>query len=455
MVEVLDAHPQAWQLEVLEQYDHRSRRISIRSGHGVGKSTVLAWMMLHHILCRFPQKTAVTAPTEKQLFDALWAEFRTWANKLPPLLRQLIDVRSDRCELLGAPSESFITLKTSRVEQPDAMQGVHADWVLLIADEASGVPEQVFEAAMGSMSGHNAVTILAGNPVRAQGFFYDTHSRLADSWWTRCVPCAESPYVSADYAAEVARSYGEHSNAYRVRVLGEFPTTDDDTVVPFALVEAARHRDVTVAKTAPVVWGVDCARFGSDRSALAKRQSHVLLEPVKSWRKLDTMELAGRLKLEYDQCPAWLRPVEINVDAIGIGAGVVDRLRQLGLPVRGVNVSESPAATNADRYANLRAELWFAAAEWFAKRDCRIPDTGADTDVFIRELVTPKYRFRPGSGKVFVESKDDLKRRGMPSPDLADAFVLTFASNAVTLLHGQFASTSWNHKLSAPLKGLV
>lgn len=451
--EVLGATPEPWQDDALAAYDAGKRRISIRSGHGVGKTTLLAWMIVHHLICRFPQKTVITAPTAAQLWDALWAETKAWIGKLPEPLKVLLNVKSERIELLAAPEESFVSARTSRAEQPEALQGVHSDNVLLIADEASGIPEPVFEAAAGSMSGHAAVTVLAGNPVRGQGFFYDTHHKLADMWTIFHVPCSASRFVSQDFVEDMKRRYGETSNAFRVRVLGEFPIRDDDTVIPFDLVEAATTRDVQPQRTARIVWGVDPARFGNDRSALAKRQGNTLIEPVRSFRQLDTMQLAGRIKHEWDETDVKQRPVDICVDVIGIGAGVYDRLRQLGLPARPINVSESPSL-HKEKYRNLRAELWFRAKEWFTRRDCRIPKQ----DDLIEELVAPRFKFSSQNGKVIVESKEDMKKRGVldggRSPDLADAFVLTFAGEAALLLTGA-GQQSWSKPLSNPLKGLV
>lgn len=458
--EVFKAIPWPWQLEAMEQYNARTRRISIRSGHRVGKTTLLAWMILHHILFRYPQKTQITAPTEKQLYNALWAEVKKWYARLPQVLQDRIEIKHDRAEFREAPGLSFTTCATSRAETPEALQGVHSDWVLLIGDEASGIPEAVFEAAVGSMAGPNAMTVLAGNPVRGQGFFFDTHGKLADMWWTRKVSCLEVPeQVTEDFVEDVKRRYGENSNAFRVRVLGEFPVSDDDTVIPFDLVEAALTRDVSTSKTAAVIWGVDCARFGRDRSTLAKRQANRLIEPIRWWVKLDSMELAARIKLEWDECPNMLKPTEINIDVIGWGAGTVDRLRELGLPARGINTSESPSVSDAARYANLKAELWFKARQWFANRDCRLPDQYAtrrhDEADLIEELTKPKYSFRKGSQKIQIESKDDLKKRGMESPDLADAFVLTFASDAITLAFGRAAGTSWNKPINRKIKTVV
>jgi hypothetical protein len=452
-----------WQREAMRWYNARERRISIKSGHGIGKTTLLAWLMWHMQLVRFPMKVAATAPTEKQLFNALWSEYRSWGDRMPRELRELVEITSDRSELKAAPADSWISVATARADQPEAIAGIHRNdgSVLLIVDEASGVAEKVYETGQGSMSGPTAMTILTGNPVRGQGYFFDTHGKNADIWKTRTVSCLEMSEnaVVKDYVEQVARSYGRDSNVFRVRVLGEFPVRDDDTVIPFELVEPALTRDIIIPKTAPVVWGLDCARFGSDRSALAKRQTKVLLEPIKWWTKLDTMELAGRVKLEYDTQPPHLRPIEINIDSIGIGAGVVDRLRELQLPARGINVSESPAAVNADKYANLRAELWFKAYEWFAGRDVKLPEgyekPKSQGDDLVTELTAPRYKFRPGSGKVAVESKDEMRKRGMRSPDLADALILTFATDAITLALGHFGSTNWSKKISRPLKGIV
>jgi hypothetical protein len=438
--EQLGVEPDPWQIELLDAINKGHRRISIRSGHGVGKSTGASWAMLWYFLTRYPVKVVVTAPTSAQLYDALFAEVKRWVKELQPALQDLIEMKAERIELKASATEAFISARTSRAEQPEALQGIHADNVMLIADEASGVPEQVFEAAAGSMSGHNALTILLGNPVRSSGFFYDTHTRLANEWWTRRVSCLDSPRVSDAYVTEMASRYGEESNAYRIRVLGEFPLSDDNTVIGMELIESAVYRDVAFNPTAPVIWGVDVARFGSDSSALCKRKGNVVTEQIKRWRNLDLMQLTGAVKAEYDALEAKERPTEILVDSIGLGAGVVDRLRELNLPARGINVSESPAMGNT--YRNLRAELWYKAKQWLEKRDCKIPKD----EQLINELAMVRYTFT-SNGKIQIESKDDIRRRGLSSPDLADAFVLTFASDAGVALHGSSFSSPWSKPL--------
>ena len=443
--DILGAEPLPYQAEFLEALADGERKMSVRSGHGTGKSTAASWAMLWFVMLRFPNKVVVTAPTSGQLFDALFAELKRWINELPEPLKVMLIVKNDRVELAAAPSEAFISARTSRAETPEALAGVHSDNVMLVVDEASGVPEAVFEAAAGSMSGHSAVTIMLSNPTRSSGTFFESQTRLSGSWWTRRWSCVDSPLVSDEFVDEMRLRYGEDSNAFRIRVLGEFPLADDDTIIPFHLVESAMHRDIQVAEDTAVVWGLDVARFGSDKTALARRQGAVITD-ISSWQGLDLMQTVGRVKAEYDGLSPSQRPREILVDVIGMGGGVVDRLRELGLPVRGVNVGEAPSM--GDTYSNLRAELWFKMRGWLEQRTSRLPKN----DQLIAELTSIRYSFL-SSGKMKAESKDDMRKRGLASPDLADAVCLTLAADAVTAMGGR--SPSWGAPLRRNLKGVA
>jgi phage terminase large subunit len=440
---ILRVKPDLWQSEVMEAVARGDRGVSIRSGHGVGKTSCLSWLALWWIGTHYHAKVILTAPTSAQLQDALLPETKAWLKQSAPDFRNLFNVKADRLELVQDPERNFISAKTSRAEQPDALQGVHADNVLLICDEASGVPEAVYEAAGGSMSALNASMVLAGNPVRSSGYFYDTFHKLADSWTTFHVSCVDTGRVSREYVEECRLRYGEESNVYRVRVLGEFPRGDDDTVIPQALITEAVSRDVEPTEFGSVVWGVDVARFGSDSSALCKRKGNAVTEPIRLWRNLDTMQLTGAIKIEYDATKE--KPSEIFVDSIGLGAGVVDRLRELGIPVYGVNVAESPAM--GEQYLNLRSELWYAAKAWLEGRDVRLPRDSALTT----ELAMVRYSYT-SSGRVKIEGKAELKKRGVSSPDSADSFVLTFASNAGTAMGARFKSM---RKMKRNLVGVV
>jgi hypothetical protein len=223
-----------------------------------------------------------------------------------------------------------------------------------------------------------------------------------------------------------------------VRVLGEFPTQSDDVLLPLHLVEDAVTRDVEAGPTTPVIWGLDVARFGSDRSALAKRQGNVLIEPIKTWQNKDLMELSGIVLSEYDAVPYSMRPQAIYIDAIGLGAGLADRLRELDMPAVGISVSETASLKN--KFNRLRDELFWSAREWFEARDVKIPSD----DTLIAELTGIRYKYL-STGKLKVESKDEMKRRGQRSPDVADAFVLSFAQQGA--LAGGY-SRGYNHNRS-------
>jgi hypothetical protein len=437
------------QREILDAVSRGERRISVRSGHGVGKTACLAWIVVWQLCVRGPQRTVCTAPTSGQLFDALYAETVIWMKKLPPLWQELFEIKADEISLKAAAKQNFTSFKTSRPETPEALAGVHSEGgsVVLIADEASGVAEAVFEAASGSMSGHNACMILAGNPVRTSGLFFDTHHKLKDIWRTIHISCIGHRRVPRDFVDDMRRRYGEDSNAYRVRVLGEFPKAEADVVIPWELKEASLKRDVKPLMVRPL-WGVDCATSG-DRATLAKRKGNVLLDKVKAWSDLDTMQIVGRVKTEWDQTPPSERPEDILVDSIGLGAGVADRLRELNLPARGINVAESAALT--DQYRNLKAELWFAARKWFETRDCNL----AMDEELGEELVSVRYLPPESSGKLQIEKKEETRKRLGRSPDLAEAFVLTFAGEAVSALLGSSHSTNWKTAVKRVIRGIT
>jgi hypothetical protein len=295
------------------------------------------------------------------------------------------------------------------------------------------------------MSGHSAVTILLSNPTRSSGTFFETQNRLSSSWWTRRWSCVESPLVSNEFVEEMKLRYGEDSNAFRIRVLGEFPQADDDTIIPFHLAEAAMRRDIEADEGVRPIWAVDPARFGSDRTAFCRRIGGVITE-ITSWQGLDTMQTVGRIKAEYDAQSVNMRPSLILVDSIGIGAGVVDRLRELGLPTRGVNVAEAPSM--GGMYNNLRTELWFKTKAWLEDRSCRIPEN----DELLAELTSIRYTFA-SNGKMAAESKDQMRKRGLRSPDLADAVCLTMAGQAATALSGRMGGLG--KRLRRGLKGIA
>ena len=385
-------------------------------------SAMAAWTITWFCNTRAPFKCAVTAPSAPQLFDVLVPETRKWFERLPKAWNQLWDMTSDHIRL-KSDQECFITFRTSRPETPEAMAGLHSTNILLVADEASGVDEAVYEAAGGSMSSPGAITLLIGNPTRSTGFFWRAHTLERDRWHCMAVSCLDSPRVSRDYIDEMARRYGENSNAWRIRVLGQFPQAEDDTLIPAELVDSAMQRDVPLDEKAPLIFGVDVARYGNDASCLVKRQGYCVVEPPRRWRNISTMQLAGAIKDEYEMSFG-NKPKLIVVDSIGIGAGVVDRLHEQGLPVLGVNVGEQ--SSTKERFMRLRDEMWFQCKEWLGTRRVRLPKDDQLRD----DLCGPKFTFT-SDGRIQVESKERMRARGLPSPDAADALILSLAEHGL------------------------
>ena len=426
--DVFDAEPDPWQAEALGALAEHDK-VSIRSGHGVGKSTLDSWAILWFLSCFFPAKVPCAAPTLHQLKDILWSELTYWHGRMPRQLKDQFGISNSdqnmQVYLKSSPQASFAVARTGRADNPEALQGFHSENLMFVLDEASGIADPVFEVAQGALSTPGSKVIMTANPTRTSGYFYDSHNKMRNRWHCIRVSCEDSPRVSKQYIEDVAQQFGSESNVFRVRVQGEFPDTEDDVLIPLHLIESALEREVEPSEFVKPIWGLDVARFGNDDSALAKRQGNVQLEPVKHWHGNDVMETVGRVVQEWENTDTWERPAEICVDVIGIGSGVVDRLRELGLPVKAVNVAEK--AYNP-RYMRLRDELWWRTKEFFEQRNCKI----CDDQLLISELTDVKYKIE-SSGKTKVESKDDMKKRVGKSPDVADAWVLTFAGAIQTM----------------------
>lgn len=397
------------------------REISVRSGVGAGKTRLAAVIAAWFVATRNPAKVVVTAPGAPQLHDAFLPELKTLFRRLPPWLRQLFEVKSDRIELREAPEEVFISARTASADRPEIMQGVHSENILLIVDEASGIRDETLVAALGVMSAENATLLMISNPTRLLGFFADSHRKpsFAARFRKHHLSYQNSPRVSSEYVSMIAARYGEDSNEYRVRVLGDFPDSDVDSFIPLRIVELAMDRDIVLPYGRERVWGLDVARSGDDDCALCERVGPVV-PWIEGWHGNDLMATTGRLVAKWEATPIPERPVAICIDVIGIGAGVADRAKELDLPVRMVNVSESPSIEG--RYYNQRAELYDQSKEWLRTLSCKLPKN----ERLLRDAIGPRYEYT-SNGRLKIESKESMRARGLDSPDYWDAVILTFA----------------------------
>ncbi len=411
--EALQAQPSQQQLQALEAFAAPGARVAIKSGHGTGKSTLMSWLIFWALTCFDDVKCPVTAPTAHQLQDVLWAEVRKWGGQLPRPWRDELEVTADTIKFKSCPS--FAVARTGRKENPEALQGFHAGNLMFFVDEASGVDDVVFQVAQGALSTPGARVLMAANPTRTSGYFYNAFHRDRDRWTRLTFSCLNSPHVAPEYAREIAESYGEESDIYRVRVLGEFPGASDLQFIPRALVDAAagKHLAKDQYGFAPVILGVDVARFGDDRSIVALRQG-LYCEVLWRGRGVDTMQLADRVAVLWQEHKA----DAVMIDAGGVGAGVCDRLRQMGHRPIDVQFGSASALRNC---LNKRAEMWWRMRDWLRDGGAIPPDSDLRDD-----LTAPEYCFTT-KGLVQLEKKADMKKRGLPSPDLADALALTFA----------------------------
>ena len=460
--------PRKWQEKILRKITTQIQRnngkvepemfrLAVASGRGIGKSALVSWLILWMLSTRLGSTIIVTANTEQQLRSRTWAELGKWitlainshwfaktATTVKPaawfeeaLVR---DLKIDT-------GYYYAQAQLWSEENPDAFAGIHSSYgVCLIMDEASGIPAPIYSVSEGFFSEptNDRYWFCFSNPRRNTGPFYDCFHSKKPYWVTEQIDSRTVEGTDTALFNRMLEQYGEDSTVARVEVLGAFPKMDDDTVIPMELIKSAMGRDVALTSSEPIVWGLDVARFGGDNSALCVRQGNTVFE-VQTFHSMDLMQLCGAIKNRFDDATVMEQPQEILVDVIGIGSGVVDRLRELNLPVRGVNVAEAPSTKK--NYLNLRAELWFAIKDWLAQRDCRLPED----DELCSELAAPSYKYT-SSGKIKLESKEEMRKRGVKSPDRADALALTMASNAA----GASGSMSYlGYNFRQPLKSRI
>lgn len=402
-------------------------RISIVSGTTVGKTAMVSWVIIWFICCHAEGKAIVTSAKYDQVLKTIWPEVRKWSDRLPRAWGKHFTITSERIFLSPALKDRcFASPETAEKENVSAYAGKHDKNIVFIFDEAAGIAHEIWEAARGSFSTPGAMWIVTGNGVYSSGDFYDTHHKNAQYWKTFSFSSLDSPFVSKTYCAEMEQEFGKDSNMYRVRVLGKFPKSDPDTLIRSDLVEEALNRDVKPAEMVERVAGLDPSGGGADAVGFCIRQGP-LVYGFEEWMATEPMPTVGKvMQLWKDR-----KFDKIVVDAIGVGAGVVSRLEELGVPVVPVNVGMPPVMK--PDCLRLRDELWWQAREWFESRIVRVEGDEAILRRFVHEVSTPKYALH-STGKIRVEPKDSMRKpdRIGRSPNLADAFCLTFAQGIPT-----------------------
>ncbi len=433
--EMLGKDPWSKQEEIL--YSIRdNKRTSVRSCHGAGKTSVAAMAALWHLFC-FPASIVVTtAPSWHQVEHLLWREIRSAHEAADhPRIGRIRGVKTELPPLGGMRFVTRLEIATNwyalglSTDKPERFAGLHAEHLMLIVDEASGVDQAIFSAAEGFLTSPGARVLLIGNPTQLSGEFYNSFKGPQASLYNRIhISAFDSPnvtgessrpyLVSQEWIDEHRTMWGEDSPLWYSRVLGEFPEQAEDALVALSWVEAAMRREAEPPDDAPCILGVDVARFGGDSSIIAVRRGDAVTKLLET-RKADTMGVAGWVIHHAQEENA----TEIRIDADGIGAGVFDRLKEQGFNV--VEMRGGMSARDTEQFANARAEWYWGLRERL--------DTGQGAtmalpkdDVLMGELTALKVQYT-SRGQVKIESKDDMRRRGLKSPDKADALMYAFA----------------------------
>ena len=431
--------PEAWQADVLDEIGRQLRanargegsgpvRIAVASGHGVGKSALVAWLLLWASATVPSTRGVVTANTETQLKTKTWVELGKWHALVTTHDFAELGATSLASRLPVPEGAGRIDVVPWAAHNAEAFAGLHnkGSRILVVFDEASAIADAIWETAEGALTdaGTEIVWIAFGNPTRTSGRFFECFHRFRARWHTQQVDSRAVSLTDRQQLARWVADYGEDSDFVRVRVRGQFPRAGSMQFIDSELVEHAMKRPVDPAthQLTPLVMGVDVARFGDDRSVIVLRRGlDARTWPMEKHQGLDLMTLAARVA----ERAAAEGVRAVFVDEGGIGAGVVDRLRQLGVPfVFGVHFGGKPEAWDAEgakpKYANKRAEMWGNMKAWLAQAS--LPD---DADLRA-DLCGCEYGY-DGSQAIQLEKKSDMKKRGLASPDIGDALALTFA----------------------------
>jgi hypothetical protein len=390
-------------------------RIAAVAGNGVGKSTFAAFVMLWFMSTRPNCVGRVTANTGAQLSNGTWRELSLWHNRA--LNKHWFTWTATRFSHVERPETWFLSAVTWNEQKPEAIAGMHGDYVLLIFDEASGIPPAIWEAVEGALTTSGAIWLVLGNATRNTGKFFECFHGMRHRWLCRTIDSRTAKMPDKALIAQWLLDYGEDSDFFRVRVKGVFPNSSTTQFIDSASVTAAQMMTDTALKT-PRVMGVDVARFGDDQSVIVVRDGNKL-EKAMIWqyRGLSIPDFAGHVAEKING----LSPQGVVVDGDGLGAGVVDILRDRGFKIIEFHGGAEPS--DKKMYFNKRAEAWGRMKAWLTSGRASIPVSTELRD----DLVGIEYGYKDTTGQLALEKKADMKKRGLASPDVADALAMTFA----------------------------
>jgi hypothetical protein len=404
-------------------------QIARASGHGIGKSALVAWIILWAISTFEDTKGVVTANTENQLKTKTWAELSKWHRLF--IARDLFQLTATAIYANDPLHERTwrIDMVPWSERNTEAFAGLHNQGkrILVIFDEGSAIPDLIWEVTEGALTDRDTqiIWMAFGNPTRNKGRFREAFpgGKFSHRWNSAAIDSRTVKITNKEQIQRWIDDYGEDSDFVRVRVRGVFPRVDAESFIPYELAHGAVEREL-MPQAGAVVLGVDVGRFGDDPSVIYPRCGRdAITRQIEVFYSLDTMTFAGKVAASFLRLGATI----CMVDSGGVGGGVVDRLRQLHIPVIEVDFgskSDDFAMTGV-KYANKRAEIWGAVRDWLPGGSIPAISTGENITL-LDELIGPTYALTKNES-IQLESKKEMRARGIPSPNVADALACTFA----------------------------
>jgi hypothetical protein len=402
-------------------------REAVASGHGIGKSALVSWLVWWIMSTRPHCRGTVTATTNTQLSTKTWAEISKWHKKcITEHWFTVTTARNDmRAKHKQYPESWFCSAQTSEEQNSESFAGQHAadSTSFYIFDEATGIPNAIWDVAEGGLTDGEPMWFAFGNPTRNTGRFAECFGKSRHRWNITQVDSREAQITNKADIQRKIDDYGIDSDFCKVRIRGVFPSSSSLQLIPRDVVDGAATRDIkerTLVRGRAAIVGVDVARFGDDESVIRTRVGRDARSIApKAYRQLDTMQLASRVAEHIEDIKRMTLVPFVFVDGGGVGGGVIDRLRQLGYQITEVNFGEKPI--DPKRYANKRSEMWVTMSEWLT--------IGAieNSELLLTDLTAVEYDYDK-SQRLLLKSKDDMKARGLASPDHGDALALTFAA---------------------------
>lgn len=447
VIECIGDIPTHQQAEILKAFCHHNF-VAVKSGHGIGKTRLEGWITNWWLDTR-ALRVPITGPAGDQLNNVVWPEVIATNRRKWPWLSKQYESTNEELRYKASPENWRAILRTARADNNDALQGFHR--VLFILDEASGIRDQIFEVAEGAFGDPENAALMMGNPTQLSGYMYNvfhhpgfwfpmsfsSENTLTDTEYSYSYvdPMGEIRILTChgrqtrEWVNNMRQKYGLTSNVYRVRVMGEFANIGSDQMIEERWMEQVFSRPMNhyETRTHKRRMGIDPAWTGEDDTGVVIREGDNILH-VESWHGFDLVESFNRLKILWDE---W--KVEVgHIDTVGVGAGLYDMFRhavwnnRIGYPVIKVHCSESAPADKDGECRTLRDWLWWKSRKFFRSRPVHFDGLPEDPvwKQMKMELLAPTYKI--ASGKVVAESKDDMKKRGLRSPNLADALNTTF-----------------------------